>query len=106
MPALEQLPFRGGADWTVKSNVQTKSCNKTFLTWMSKGFLSMGRAILLRCLLLRARIESNPARCRIRYNWHHLNNCTTNINGYYYCNNCSHPSKKSGKSRRPTSTSA
>ncbi|ESN95440.1 hypothetical protein HELRODRAFT_179517 [Helobdella robusta] len=51
-------------------------------------------------------------RCRTCYNWHHLNNYTTNINGYYYCNNCPPPSTKSDKStapidatRRPTPTS-
>ncbi|ESO10381.1 hypothetical protein HELRODRAFT_183706 [Helobdella robusta] len=114
--ALEQLPFRGGANRTVKSDAPTNSCNKTFPTWMSTGFLSTGRtipAILLRCLFLKAEIESNPTRCRTCYNWHHLNNCTTNINSYYYCNKCPRPSTKSGKStapidtsRRPTSTSA
>ncbi|ESO00247.1 hypothetical protein HELRODRAFT_176105 [Helobdella robusta] len=53
------------------------------------------------------------ARCRTCYNWHHLSNCLTNINGHYYCNNCPHPSSNSsgtsasaGASRRPTSTSS
>ncbi|ESN97898.1 hypothetical protein HELRODRAFT_193130 [Helobdella robusta] len=73
LKALEQLPSRGGADWTVKSVDPTKTC----------------------------------------YNWHHLSNCLTNINGHYYCNNCPHPSSNSsgtsasaGASRRPTSTSS
>ncbi|ESN97831.1 hypothetical protein HELRODRAFT_177467 [Helobdella robusta] len=88
--ALEQLLSRGGTDWTVKSVVPTNGCNKTLPTWMSTGVLSTGRAILailLRCLFLRTGIEPNPAHCKT-YNWHHFNNWTTNINGYYNCNNC------------------
>ncbi|ESO12174.1 hypothetical protein HELRODRAFT_158637 [Helobdella robusta] len=90
---------------------QTVETNPPHLD-VSPGFSSTERAIpavLLRCLLLRAGIEANPgppkiwicpgchqrinktqysARCRTCYNWHHLNNCLTNINGHYYCNNC------------------
>ncbi|ESO07572.1 hypothetical protein HELRODRAFT_170118 [Helobdella robusta] len=115
---------------------QTVATNPPHLD-VSPGFSSTERAIpavLLRCLLLRAGIEENPgppkiwicpgchqrinktqysARCRTYYNWHHLNNCLTNINGHYYCNNCPHPSSNSrcllasaGASQRPTSTSS
>ncbi|ESO02814.1 hypothetical protein HELRODRAFT_174237 [Helobdella robusta] len=105
------------ASWSgsLLSSSSTNRCSNPSPTRFHRsGFLPVEQfspAGLLRMLLLRAGIESNPGpkiwiceicnkrvnkthysvRCRTCCKWTHLNNCATNLGSYYLCNNCPHP---------------
>ncbi|ESN91258.1 hypothetical protein HELRODRAFT_182117 [Helobdella robusta] len=92
------------------------------LTSISRVFSPSEQTIpasLLRCLLLRAGIESNPgppkiwicpicnmkinktqysARCRSCCNWCYLHDCSSDFGGFFICKNCPSPNPRSSSS--------
>ncbi|ESN96731.1 hypothetical protein HELRODRAFT_189348 [Helobdella robusta] len=125
MQALEQRPSRGGADWIfwyspdVQQTVATYPPYKTSISRVFSPSEQTIPASLLRCLLLRAGIESNPgppkiwicpicnmkinktqysARCRSCCNWCHLHDCSSDFGGFFICKNCPSPNPRSSSS--------